>query len=50
MWSAQAAGSELALQAELFMQEQGLLRGGPRILPFVSLFDLTGQRQILLSH
>lgn len=49
MRSAQAAGRELVLQAEPFTQEQDLLGGGPQILPFVSLFDLTGQRQILLS-
>lgn len=34
---------EMVAQAELLMQERGLLRGGPRILPFVSLFNLTGQ-------
>lgn len=36
--------------ALLSVQERGLLSAGPRIQPFVSLPDLTGQRQVLLSH
>lgn len=37
-------------KALLSLQERGLLGAGPRIQPFVSLPDLTGQRQVLLSR
>lgn len=40
-----AAGTAL-----LSLQERGLLGAGPRIQPFVSLPNLTGQRQVLLSR